>query len=436
MTLRFKLYVYIAIVHVALAVAAVPILLANTAWLFLVEGLFVVSLITGLRLVGSVFRGVERVRLGASFLADEDYSSRFLEIGQPELDQLIRIYNRMADGLRNERIRLHEQNFFLERLMDASPVGVLTFDFDGRVAAANPVAERMLGVATGTIVGKPFEDVGSDLAVEISRLRVGESKVAPYQGVRRVRCQRSQFIDRGFSRSFVTMLELTDELHSSERGAYEKLIRMMSHEVNNTVAATNSILHSCLNYGPQIDESDREDFTTGLAAVIRRTDQLNTFMSAFADVVRIPPPKLAMCRSKEILEGIVPLFRAEAERRGIDIVWAVDDEVPPVAMDRIQMEQVLVNIIKNAFEAIGEDGTVTIRVGTHQRRLYVSIEDTGSGLTPAVAEHLFTPFFTTKENGQGLGLTVVREILSRHGFEFSLSRTGEGLTCFRIDFSS
>jgi nitrogen fixation/metabolism regulation signal transduction histidine kinase len=434
-TLRLKLYCYIAVVHLALAAVAVPFLLAHTAWLFVVEAFFVASLIVGLRLVGSVFQGVERVRLGASFLADEDYSSRFLEIGQPELDQLIRIYNRMANGLREERIRLHEQNFFLERLMEASPVGVLTFDFDGRVAAANPVAERMIGVAAGTIAGKSLEDVGEGLAVEIARLRVGESKVVPFHGVRRVRCQRSQFVDRGFPRSFVTMLELTDELHSSERSAYEKLIRMMSHEVNNTVAATNSILHSCLNYSTQLGEPDREDFTIGLGAVIQRTDQLNAFMSAFADVVRIPPPKLARCEPKQVLEGIVPLFRADAERRSIEIVWSVEGQAVPVEMDRIQMEQVFVNILKNAFEAIGENGTVTIRLGTHEHRPFVSIEDTGSGLTPDEAEQLFTPFFTTKENGQGLGLTVVREILGRHGFEFSLSRAGEGLTSFRIDFS-
>ncbi|MBK6315815.1 MAG: PAS domain-containing protein [Blastocatellia bacterium] len=200
MTLRFKLYCYIAVVHLALAVAAVPFLLTHTAWLFLVEALFVASLITGLRLVGSVFRGVERVRLGASFLADEDYSSRFLEIGQPELDQLIRIYNRMADGLRDERIRLHEQNFFLERLMDASPVGVLTFDFDGRVAAANPVAERMLGVATEQDRRKSLEDVVSGLAVEISptqRWRIEGRSVSrsPPRPMSTIPVHRSRFLE-------------------------------------------------------------------------------------------------------------------------------------------------------------------------------------------------------------------------------------------------
>lgn len=434
MTLRRKLVVYVAVVHVALAALAVPFLSNNRPWLFVVEALFVVSLIVGFRLVGSVFRGVERVRLGASFLADEDYTARFLEIGQPELDQLIRIYNRMANGLREERLRLLEQDFFLERLMDASPVGVVTFDFDGCVSAANAVAEEMLGASADSMIGSPLVDVGDGLGAELSRLSVRESKVIPIHGTRRLRCQRSHFIDRGFARSFVTMLEVTEELHSSERGAYEKLIRMMSHEVNNTVAVTNSILHSCLNYREQLDAPDRDDFTTGLEAVILRTDQLNAFMSAFADVVRIPAPKLAPCDVRAMLEGLVQFFRADAERRGIEIDFRAEGEMPLVEMDRIQMEQVFVNVLKNALEAIGEKGTVTVRSGMGKHRAFVAIEDSGTELTPAVAEQLFTPFFTTKENGQGLGLTIVREILGRHGFDFSLARVGDGPTTFRIVF--
>src|SRR5690606_26084078 len=115
------------------------------------------------------------------------------------------------------------------------------------------------------------------------------------------------------------------------------------------------------------------------------------------------------------------------------IAFAFDVEpVAPVAIDRALMEQALVNILKNAMEAIGTDGTVTIRVARAHGRTRVSIEDTGPGLAPEVREHLFTPFFSTKEAGQGIGLTLVQEILMRHGFDFSLDSSPPAPTAFVI----
>jgi hypothetical protein len=110
---------------------------------------------------------------------------------------------------------------------------------------------------------------------------------------------KSRFLDRGFHRHFVLMEELTEELRQSEKAAYEKLIRLMSHEVNNSVASANSLLHSCLNYKDQLEVEDREDYEVALAVVISRTEQLNAFMKSFADVVRLLKPQFnrATCRT-------------------------------------------------------------------------------------------------------------------------------------------
>jgi signal transduction histidine kinase len=228
------------------------------------------------------------------------------------------------------------------------------------------------------------------------------------------------------------MEELTEELRQSEKAAYEKLIRLMSHEVNNSVASANSLLHSCLNYKDQLQLEDRSDYEAALAVVIARTEQLNAFMKSFADVVRLPKPQLQPCDVREMLESISLLMRAESSQREIEWKWELKAELDAVPMDRGQMEQVFLNIVKNAIEAIGARGTITVRSGLRGGRRFVEIEDTGCGISPQVRANLFTPFFSTKEHGQGIGLTLIEEILDQHRFEFALEGPPGGPTRFTI----
>ena len=255
-----------------------------------------------------------------------------------------------------------------------------------------------------------------------------------FLGRRRVRCRKSEFLDRGFPRHFILMEELTEELRQSEKVAYEKLIRLMSHEVNNSVAATNSLLHSCLNYKDQLDGCDQNDFATALSVVIGRTEQLNAFMKSFADVARLRPPELVPCDLEELVRGILVLVGPECERRCIDCRLEIQQRLDPIRMDRGQLEQVLVNVLKNAMEAIGDDGVITIRIGRSGGRGFLVVEDSGCGITPDVRANLFTPFFSTKEHGQGIGLTLVQEILDQHRFDFSLDGQPGGPTRFAISF--
>jgi signal transduction histidine kinase len=196
----------------------------------------------------------------------------------------------------------------------------------------------------------------------------------------------------------------------------------MSHEVNNTVGATTSLLESCLHYKDQVRAEDREDFERALGVVIGRTRELNVFMQGFSDVVRLPAPRKRDLDLRGIVEDVGALFRAELDRRRI--AWRIDGGSDPILipMDRGQMEQALVNIVKNAMEAIGENGAIVVSLsppaGAARARLVV--EDTGGPLTPEVQAQLFTPFYTTRPHGQGIGLTLVQDILDRHGFEFSL----------------
>lgn len=434
MSLRLKFIFYLILIHLLFAGVAVYLLSKNRVWLLAVEAVFIVSLYIGLRLIRHLFNTIELINTGAQFIQDNDFTSRFSEVGQQELDRLVKVYNKMADHLREERIRMQEQNYFLDRVLTASPSGVVTLDFDGRVTTLNLAAERMFQEPAANLIGRKLSELNTPFAGALDDLKPGEARIIPMLGRRRVKCQRSQFLDRGFTRDFILMEELTEELRLVEKTAYEKVIRMMSHEVNNSVGSANSLLHSCLNYSGQLRGEDREDFETALGVVIGRTDHLNAFMRNFADVFRLAPPNLQSCDVGKLIEGVAFLFKAECARRRIDLRFETGDQPCFAQMDRGQMEQVFVNVLKNSIEAIGEDGRITIRAGGQAGKSFIVIEDTGCGISPAAQANLFTPFFSTKGDGQGIGLTLVQEILDGHGFEFSLESQPEEPTRFTIWF--
>jgi signal transduction histidine kinase len=340
----------------------------------------------------------------------------------------------MADHLREERVRTQEQHFFLSQILDVSPSGIVILDYEGRVEFANPAAERLLGRPCSELKGRRLAELAGPLGDGLGALAAGESRVVPARGGRRVRVRRGTFLDRGFSRGFLLLEEMTEELRQFEKAAYEKLIRMMSHEVNNSVGAVSSLLESSLALGRALPQPERRDLEEALRVASGRTQQLGAFMRGFAEVVRVPAPRLAPCDVRGLLEGITRLLSPEAERRRVRWAWEAPVPLPAVALDRIQMEQVFVNVVKNALEAIGSDGTVTLRLGMRGPRPFVTVEDSGPGLPPEARANLFTPFFTTKENGQGLGLTLVREILDQHGFDYALEAPPGGPTQFTITF--
>ena len=432
MSLRLKLILYLLGIHLVFAGVSGYLLIDEKPWLLALEVFFLLSFLAGARLVHHLRVPLDLIGTGAELIGEQDFTSKFIEVGQPEMDRLVEVYNRMIDQLREERTRQEEQHYFMDRILAASPSGIVTLDFEGRIALANPAAARLLGLAGDEAEGRGLDELGTDFGRSLQALAVGESRVLPVQG-RRVRCHKSQFLDQGFPRHFILMEELTEELRLSEKEAYEKVIRLLSHEVNNSTGAVNSLLHSCLNYKDQLREDDRGDFENALRVASGRIDHLSAFMRSYADVVRLPAPRPRPVDLEALLRGIGLLMRAECEDRGIEWDWDVREALAPVAMDEGQMEQVFVNILKNAVEAIGEDGRITIRLGVEERPVAV-IEDSGPGIDPEVAESLFTPFFSTKENRRGLGLTLVQEILGRHGFAFSLESPAGGPTRFSIRF--
>ncbi|GAB2472448.1 sensor histidine kinase [Hymenobacter qilianensis] len=430
MTLRVKFLLFVVIIHGVLIALAAQYIRTNTELFLATEVLLIVSIVLTTQLYRGFVRPFQLIAAGTEAIRAKDFSMKFVPVGQREMDQLIDVYNHMIDELRQERVAQHEKSFLLERLIQASPAGILILDFDGRIEAANPAAERFLGLPTHELLSQRPAALPGDWGAFLSQLKPDEPQVIQLSGMQTYRASTAHFLDRGFTRYFILLEELTQALIRQEKQAYEKLIRMMSHEINNSIGAINSILQSFHHYAPQLAPTDRPDFREALDVSIARNTHLANFIASFANLVRLPVPTRRPCDMHELLRDIHRLMQVPSERRHVTWHWDLAPEPLRADLDAQQLEQVLINITKNALESIGENGNITVR--TRLNPPLLQIEDDGPGIAPEVQRRLFTPFFSTKRDGQGIGLTMIRDILLQHGFRFSLETIAEGRTVFSV----
>lgn len=367
---------------------------------------------------------------GMDLLREQDFSSRLSPVGQYEADRIVKIFNRLMEQLKNERLHVREQNHFLDLLIQASPMGVIILSLNDAVAQANPMAAKMAGLQVEDLLGKKLNQVNAPLIKELDSLKRDEKKVVRLSDANVYMCTCSYFINRGFRHPFYLIERMTDEVMRAERKAYEKVIRMIAHEANNMTAGITSTLDTI---GQALaEEKGMEDICGMMRVCIERCLSMSRFITRFADVVKIPEPNLQPASLNELAAASKHFMEGMCNSRRISLRLECDPEVGEVRLDMPLFEQVLVNIIKNAAESIGEDGEIVIRTIAPA---CIEVADNGPGISKECEEKLFTPFFSAKPNGQGIGLVFIREVLSRHGCAFSLRTYEDGLTRFKISFA-
>lgn len=432
MTLRTQYILFIVTIHLVTLVLAFFIFQENKLLFIGSEAIVLLSLFFSIRLYQHLVQPLKLLVTGVDAIKDRDFNVKFSNTGKYEMDQLIQVYNQMMDQLREERRLQQEQHFFLDKLIENSPTGVLILDFDGKIERINPKAQELLQLKNVSISGQSLQTLAHPLAQYLANLPENSSETIAINSIRTYKCQKSHFIDRGFSRHFILIEELTEEILRTEKNAYGRIIRVMAHEVNNSIGPINSILGSVLNYQNQLKEDDKADFVQAIEVARQRNQRLSTFMRNFADVVRLPLPNRSRMDVRKLVESTVQLLQAEAEKRQIHLHQDVPIEPSWVHADEFQLEQVLLNVAKNALEAIGSGGEIHFILQAHPRKLVV--KNNGTPILPEQEEKIFSPFYTSKKEGQGIGLTLTREILLNHNFSFSLHTKADGWTYFELEF--
>lgn len=422
MSLRIKYIAFVAIIHIVIIILTFWLLKEHKALFILSEVLIMVSLLISVQLYRDFIQPLKFLMTGAEAIKDQDFSVKFRNVGKYELDQLIDVYNAMIDQLRLERLQVAEQHFFLDKLIQASPIAVIILDFDGNITNLNPKARTLFARENAEIMHKPLRNIQHAIIPYLDQLENGASKVVHLSGVETYKIQRSFFMDRGFSRPFLMLEELTTEMLEIEKKAYGKVIRMMAHEVNNSIGAVNSILDITKKH---IQE---EEISNVLQIATERNERLNQFMRRFADIVRLPPPNKAPTDLVPAIANVAQLMKHLAASKNVSLTFQPAQPRLVKMVDIAQIEQVLVNIIKNAIEACTENNEIQITANTSA----IVIRNNGAVIPETLENQLFTPFFSTKPDGQGIGLTLIREILMNHGATFSLKTNPDGWTEFVI----
>lgn len=361
----------------------------------------------------------ERLRAVSSVLAayrDGDYSIRTQAAGAPLGDVLSEV-NRLGDVLRDQRLGAIEAWSLLRKVLAELDVVVLAFDGGERLHLANEAASRLLGRPAEALHGASAAELGLADLLAPGAPRVVRDSAALGTGPWEVR--RGAFRLSGEAHTLLVLSDVSVALRDNERDAWRRLIRVMGHEINNSLAPIQSIsgsLRASLDRRQEDPEWER-DLVDGLDVIGRRAEALGRFMASYAKLARLPPPRRARVDVGALVAKIA------AFERGI----AVEVHEGPDATlegDADQLEQVLINLVKNAAEAAEvEGGGVRVRWSRAGSAVEIEVEDDGPGVSDTA--NLFVPFFTTKPGGSGIGLALSRQIVEAHGGQLSLvSRSG------------
>lgn len=339
---------------------------------------------------GKTVRPLQNIGSGMDLLREQDFSSRLRKVGQLEADRVVEIFNKMMEQLKNERLRLREQNEFLDLLIKASPMGVIVLDYDHRIAELNPAALKIMGIKRPEDVkGRTLSDVKTDVLIDLTRIPMHETRTISLNDGAVYKCTLESFIDRGFPRPFYLLESLTEEVRRAEKKAYEKVIRMISHEVNNTTAGITSTLDTV---GKELEDiAKTQDLLQTMQVCVERCYSMSHFITNFADVVKIPKAELVPTDLNGLIQSMTRFMEVMCHNRNIKLTLHPDRNLQPLQLDASLFEQALLNIIKNSVESIDKDGEIIIKTDAESNSL--EIADNGKGISKDIENKLFNPFF-------------------------------------------
>ncbi|MEO5740935.1 MAG: ATP-binding protein [Vicinamibacterales bacterium] len=346
-------------------------------------------------------------------LRESDFSFRARGASRDDpLGETLFEINALADTLRDERIGSLEATALLRTVMGEIEVAVFAFDDQRKLRLVNRAGERLLGRPVEQLLWRTADDISLAPCLDGSAPRVLNIAFPGGSGQWQVR--RGSFRQGGLPHTLVVLSDVNVPLRQQEREAWHRLIRVLGHELNNSLAPIKSIAGSLESIAAQdpMPEDWRDDMRRGLSIISGRTDALSRFTSAYTALARLPRPNMREVDLSALVERVARL----ETRKPIQ----VQSSAPVVVQaDPDQLEQLLINLMRNAVDAALETGGA-VRVGWQQNshRVSVYIEDEGPGL--ANPSNLFVPFFTTKPQGSGIGLVLGRQIAEAHGGTLTL----------------
>jgi len=422
----------------------------NSAYTFtplLVAGLIIYQ-------VWSLIRYVDRTnRELASFLESIRYSefTRSFQLNEmgSSFDELNTAFNDVMKDFQQVRSEREEHFHYLQSIVQNIDISIIAYQRDGTVEMVNPAAKKLFQVNTLRNINK-LRYLSDTLAHTLLNISPGENRLVRVQDEEdtlQLAIYATEFKVKDKVILLCTVKNIQNVLEEQETAAWQKLIRVLTHEIMNSIAPISSLsstVESMLRQftsgekgTPELDLSTVREIQGALQTINKRSTGLMNFVETYRSLTKIPEPNFSVVRMKELLSHVHTLMKKDVQQQNVEMAFSVEPESIEVQIDEQMIEQVLINLVKNSLQAL--DGTphgkIQIRGFYNKRgRPTIQVIDNGQGILQDVIDKIFIPFFTTKRSGSGIGLSLSRQILRLHGGSITAQSRPNEETVFTMTF--
>ncbi len=421
---RFRLLATLRALALGLTLALLGLSLATTDHVAVPLVLAIAGVFQLIALIRFVEQHVETLEEFFSAVNYEDLARRFVA---DDLDAELKVaFNRILARFGEARAQRDLQANYLETVVRHVPVPLLAVRHDGSVTFMNQPARRLIGIPALSDLNE-LATLDPELANRMRDIAPGDQRLLQtrLQGVpAELRVSVSEIRSEGGTERIYSLENLSGELTERESTAWRNLIRVLTHEIMNTLTPVTSLANTCDEMLGEEDSID--DVREAIQTIARRSEGLMGFVARYREVLRVPKPKIESVMVAEMLREVLQL--SAGALGDVDVQLSVTPETLQVQADRQLLDQVLINLIRNAADALGgtEQPRLLLEAGLHHGRVLIDVIDNGPGVSEEILDQVFVPFFTTKREGSGIGLSLSRQIMSAHGGAISLASSSEG----------
>ncbi len=361
--------------------------------------------------------------LFATSVRYDDYSIVFRKGKEgdafPEIYDLLNGVTEYVRRIKSEYVQQHQ---YFRHVVENAQVGIFAYDQKGNVVLSNKTALDYAGVAELKQIHQ-LKELNRELYEQLVHLRPGLPRLLTLRRgqVQKISARLSQIMIDQKPVFLLSLLNISPELEENELQSWQDLINVLTHEIMNSVTPINSLSGSMMKYLGRIEGNEEPvaKAQASLDVIGRRSKALMDFVNRYREVSNVPAPRLQSAKAGELISAVMLLFQEDLQ----DIDASVNDRSDAILMDTSQIEQVLINLVRNAILSMKESSSkkLTISVDQGSGATRISITDTGSGISPDVLDKIFIPFFTTRKDGSGIGLTLSKQIMHRHGGQILVS---------------
>jgi nitrogen fixation/metabolism regulation signal transduction histidine kinase len=348
------------------------------------------------------------------------------------------------DLIKNIKFELEEQEQYYKTILEHISIGILTFNEKGLIFLSNTAAKNILKHEHLTHINQ-INKIDKKLFSALKELQPGDNRLVSFNGkdgLVQLSLKSTMFKTANKNLQLVTIQDIKNEMDTKELESWVKLIRVLTHEIMNTVAPITSLSQTILGYFKNLDgnlPSDKIIANTvkGLEVINERGTGLIGFVETYRKLTRIPPPEKKTIALKQLIDNTITLIGIDLVHENIKIDSVVTPVDLEVSADKKQISQVLINLVKNSIEALkkSKDGKIRLAGEVNENnRVQISVSDNGPGIPEEVMDKIFIPFFTTKESGSGIGLSLSRQIMFLHGGNLKVVSEPGKLTTFTLEF--